>query len=373
MHNYISNHPNKELRQYFNILCNNEYPDFIDKYINSKELQRLSGVGQFCGVDYNNIKCHSTKYWYSRLDHSVACALIVWHFTKDKTQTVAALFHDMGTPAFAHSVDYMYGDYIKQKSAERSTHDMIKDSSDIKKMFESDNVLYDDVINIEKFTIVENERPKICVDRLEGVLHTGLIWGHYWSIHDIKRIYKSVSILKDCDNLDEIGFDDLITCDYFFKGAFKYSMLLQLNEDKLSMQLTGDILRMLIDYEIINEEDLYRLSEQEIIKRIKTSDDEIIKYVWSKFEKLHKVERTNVEPVDRYYISIDCKKRYVNPLVNVNGNNIRLTNISSKASHLQKTYTNFRDENYAFIDLEPIKKLEKRREVKSDISKKNSK
>jgi hypothetical protein len=258
----------------------------------------------------------------------------------------------------------MYGDYISQNSSERSTHDMIKDSIWIKKMFEKDNVSYDDIINIEKFPIVENERPKICVDRLEGVLHTGLVWGHYWSINNIKRIYQSVTVLKDSDGQDEIGFNNLRTCDYFFKGAFKYSMLLQLNEDKLSMQLTGDVLRMLIDYEIIEEEDLYRLSEKEIISKIKTCDDEIIKYVWSKLENLRRVERTSIEPVNKYYISIDCKKRYVNPLVNVEGNNIRLTSVSDKASKLQTTYTNFRDENYAFIDLQPIKILEKRRDIK---------
>jgi len=362
MSSYISNHQNKELREYFNILCNDEYPNFIDKYIKSKELQRLSGIGQFCGVDYNKLKCHATKYWYSRLDHSLACALIVWHLTKDKTQTVAALFHDIGTPAFAHSVDYMYGDYIKQKSSEKSTHDMIKDSLDIREMFEKDNILYDDIINIEKFPVVENERPKICVDRLEGIFSTGLVWGRFWSINDIRHIYRSVTILKDIDGLTEIGFDNLKTGDFFFKGAFKYSMLLQLNEDKLSMQLTGDILKMLIDYEIIKENDLYCLSEQEIIFKIKNSNNEIIKYVWSKFENLKGVEKTDIEPIDNYYISIDCKKRYVNPLVNVKGNNVRLTNVSDTSSHLQLIYTNFKDKDYAFIDLEPIKKLEKRRD-----------
>lgn len=368
MSNYISNHLNKELSEYFNILCNNEYPDFIDKYISSKELQRLSGVGQFCGVDYNKIRCHDTKYWYSRLDHSVACALIVWHLTKDKTQTVAALFHDVGTPAFAHSVDYMYGDYIKQNSSEKSTHDMIKESNDIKKMFKDDNIQYDDIINIEKFPVVENERPKICVDRLEGILSTGLVWGRFWSIDNIRHIYQSVTVLKNSDGLDEIGFNNLKICDFFFKGAFKYSMLLQLNEDKLSMQLTGDILRMLIDYGVINKEDLYQLSEQEIITKIKKCDEKIIKYVWSKFENLKRVEKTDIEPIDKYYISIDCKKRYVNPLVSVKGNNVRLTNVSNKASQLQLTYTNFKDKNYAFIDLEPIKKLEKRGYLINDIS-----
>lgn len=368
---YLSNHSNDELRKYFSILCNNDYPGFIDKYINCDELQRLKGVGQFCGVDYNSLTLHDTKYWYSRLDHSVACALIVWHLTKDKTQTLGALFHDVGTPAFAHSIDYMHRDYIKQESSEKSTDQIIRNSSYIKELLDSDNVDYDDIINIERFPVVENERPNICVDRLEGIFSTGLVWARFWKLEDINKIYKSIVVLKNSDGKDEIGFNDLLIGEYFYRGAYKYSMLLQLNEDKLSMQLTGDVMKMAIDYNVISDSDLYKLSERDIINKIKRSDNEVVKYVWSKFEKLNKVIKTNIKPVDKYYISIDCKKRYVNPLISIDNNNQRLTEISSLAKKLDDVYTNFNDTNYAYIDLEPIKKLVKRRD-KHDLYEKNS-
>ncbi|MDD2434759.1 MAG: hypothetical protein PHO63_00710 [Bacilli bacterium] len=358
---YFKNHSNEELKEYFNVLCNGDYPSFIDKYINLDELQRLKGVGQFCGVDYNSLAMHNTKYWYSRLDHSVACALIVWHLTNNKTQTLGALFHDVGTPAFAHSIDYMYRDYVKQESSEKSTDEIIKNSTLIKKFLKSDKVSYDDVINIDRFPIVESERPKICVDRLDGILSTGLVWGKFWSLDDIKHIYKSLVILKNSDNQDEIGFDNLSTGEYFYKGAYKYSMLLQLNEDKLSMQLTGDVMKMAIDYQVITIDDLYQLSERDIIQRIKDSDNEMVRYVWSKFENLTKVEKTNLKPVDKYYISIDCKKRNVNPLIKFNGSNYRLTDISVKTQKLNNIYHNFKDTEYAYIDLEPIKILKKER------------
>lgn len=352
--NYITNHPNYELREYFQILCNNDYPGFIDKYINCPELQRLKGIGLFCGVDYNQLPTHNVKYWYSRLDHSVACALIVWHLTKDKTQTLAALFHDVGTPAFSHCVDYMYNDYLNQESSEKTIDTMIKNSNIIKRYLIEDNINYEDIINIEKFPIVENKRPKICADRLESILSTGLVWARFWSIEDIRNIYNKITVLKNEENNDEIGFGNIKIGEYFYKGAFKYSVLLQLNEDKLSMKLTSDILKMLIDYQIITENDLYRLSEEEIIDRIKQSSNKTIKYLWTKFENLKRVEKSNVKPVDKYYISLDCKKRYVNPLIKTNNCNQRITNISELAKRLEKIYTNFNDTNYAYIDMEPI-------------------
>ena len=49
------NYINDEIKEYYMILCDNDYPDFIDKYINTKELKRLEGIGQFCGCDYTKI------------------------------------------------------------------------------------------------------------------------------------------------------------------------------------------------------------------------------------------------------------------------------------------------------------------------------
>ncbi len=36
---------------------------------------------------------------------------MTWHFTHDKKETIAVLLHDVGTPCFAHCIDYVFGDY----------------------------------------------------------------------------------------------------------------------------------------------------------------------------------------------------------------------------------------------------------------------
>ena len=125
---------NEEIKKYYNILCNGNYPSFINKYLKVKELERLKEIGQFCGCDYN--KLYNIKYWYSRYDHSIAVALMTWNFTKDKTQTIAALFHDLGTPAFSHCIDYLFGDSVKQESSEKSVFEIINKSIEIKKLLE---------------------------------------------------------------------------------------------------------------------------------------------------------------------------------------------------------------------------------------------
>ena len=84
-----------DIKKYHKILSP-DYPDFIDKYLALPILARLKGVGLLCGTDWT--KLYKNRFHYSRLDHSVGVALIIWHFTHDKVQTLAGLFHDASTP-----------------------------------------------------------------------------------------------------------------------------------------------------------------------------------------------------------------------------------------------------------------------------------
>ena len=70
------------IEEYYKILCP-EFPNFLKKYIELPIMQRLSGIGLLCGTDWTSL--YKNRFFYSRLDHSVGVALIIWNFTKDKT------------------------------------------------------------------------------------------------------------------------------------------------------------------------------------------------------------------------------------------------------------------------------------------------
>ena len=109
-----------ELKSYFHILSN-DIPDFLSEYVNTPRMYKQAGISVSCGTYYSNM--YDIK-WYSSLDHSVAVALIIWHFTRDKKQTLAGLFHDISTPCFSHVIDYMNKDYSKQETAEKNMFKM---------------------------------------------------------------------------------------------------------------------------------------------------------------------------------------------------------------------------------------------------------
>ena len=95
-------------------------------------------ISTMCGKNYT--KLFNIDYYYSSLDHSIAVALIVWHFTHDKKQTLAGLFHDIATPSFKHCVDFLNGDYMNQESIEDLTLYMISSSKNVMALLNKDNI-----------------------------------------------------------------------------------------------------------------------------------------------------------------------------------------------------------------------------------------
>ena len=105
-----------------------ETPGFLRPMTEAPELRRLEDVGMNCGCEYTSFPRFKDMGRYSRYDHSVGVALIVWNFTGDPVQAAAGLFHDIATPVFAHVVDFLRGDYLVQESTEKGTLECIQGS-----------------------------------------------------------------------------------------------------------------------------------------------------------------------------------------------------------------------------------------------------
>ena len=146
MNNYWNN-LNKEIKEYFKILSP-EFPEWLNEYINTPEVIRLDGIGQSNGTLYT--KVYNDRYYYSSLTHSIGVALIIWHFTHDKKQTLSGLFHDIATPTFKHCIDFMNGDSEVQESTEERTEQIIQNSKKIMALLERDKIDLKDQVDFIK-------------------------------------------------------------------------------------------------------------------------------------------------------------------------------------------------------------------------------
>ena len=133
---------NPILKEYYSILSK-DFPDFLIDYIETPRMQKQDRISCSCETYYS--KMYNIELWYSSLQHSIAVALVIWHFTHDKKQTLSGLFHDISTPAFKHCIDFMNDDHETQESTEDLTRTMILESKEIMNLLNRDNISIDEV------------------------------------------------------------------------------------------------------------------------------------------------------------------------------------------------------------------------------------
>lgn len=339
------------MKEYLKILSN-EIPDFLNDYINTPQMQKLAGISVSCGTYYT--KLFDKMVWYSSLDHSIAVSLIVWNFTKDKKQTIAGLFHDIATPVFKHSIDFMNGDYKKQESTEELTTQIISGSKEIMSLLKRDGIKIEEVDNYHIYPIADNDTPMLSADRLEYTLSNGLgACKNIWSLEDVKEIYENIEIQKNEQGIEELGFKDIKIAEKFVKGMRRLSNSYIDNKRKFSMQFLADIMKIMSSQNLITKKDLYELSEKEVIERIENCDYAEISQKFDMWKNAHEIKESDEKVKNKYCVSIDAKIRYINPLVN----GIRISEISEVAKEEIQKALEFKTKKYAYLDFDNFKIL----------------
>ena len=102
----------------------------------------------------------------------------------------------------------MNGDHETQESTEELTTYMIKNSKEIMKLLERDNIKIDEVNDYHIYSIADNDIPKLLADRLEYTFTNGLYFKEVWNVKKIKEIYSNIEIQINEDGIQELGFKD---------------------------------------------------------------------------------------------------------------------------------------------------------------------
>ena len=340
--NTYYNNLNKEIKQYFKVL-EPDFPEWLHEYINTKELLKQKYISVTCGTIYSNL--FESDFFYSSLDHSVAVALIIWHFTHNKKQTLAGLFHDIATPVFKHCVDFLNGDYMKQESTEDLTTEIIKTSPEIMKLLKRDNINIYEVNDYHIYPVADNETPQLSADRLEYSMSNALFIYRLKNIEDIKEFYNDIEIQHNEKNEIELGFKTKEIAEKFVDITSKLSIIYREDRTRYSMQLIADILRGLSNENKITKKDLYKLKESDVIKIIENSK---YKEIFDKWRKAKNVKISKEEPKGVYYVYHGAKIRYINPMCK----GTRINEISKNAKENIEKNLNYNMDNYVYLNLE---------------------
>lgn len=349
MNNYIDT-LNETIKSYYKILSE-DFPDFLNEYINTPEMLKQAKISVSCGTIYSKMY---NQMWYSSLDHSIAVALIIWHFTKDKKQTLSGLFHDIATPVFKHSIDFMNKDYEKQESTEELTTKIISESKEIMTLLNRDGIKVEEVSDYHIYPIADNDTPRLSSDRLEYTLSNGLgATEKIWTLDDVKDIYDNIEIQKDEKGVEEVGFKDIAIAEKFVHTMSILSRLYRREKTLFTMQMLADIMKIMSDNNLINVAEMYNLSEKEVIERIEKCNVRNISNGFKTWKNATDILTSEVAPEGKYFVNIEkVKKRYINPLVRYNNEYKRLKDISKKATNDINEALEYKTAKYVFLDFD---------------------
>ena len=346
MDTYIETLP-KLLKEYFKVLSP-EFPNFLLDYIHTSEMQKQAKISVTSGTIYSRM---FDEIWYSSLDHSVAVALIIWNFTKDKKQTLSGLFHDIATPVFKHCIDFMNGDHEKQESTEELTTQIIENSKEIMALLNRDHITLEEVCDYHIYPIADNDTPKLSSDRLEYTLSNGLgVREKLWDLDTVKEIYQDIEVQQNEERIPELGFKHKELAEKFVNTMSKLSCIYVGNETKYSMQLIADIVKKMYEQNLITKKDLYTLSEKEVIQKIENCPIENLSNCFKKWELATKIQESDELVKDKYCVDIKVKQRYIVPLVEENNQFVRIDTISESAKKDIDSFLNYKPKKYAYLD-----------------------
>ena len=299
------------LEYYLDLLGYNNMPEFLVKYLNVPSLVRLKKVGYFCGMDYASKDIYNFREYISRFDHSLTVCLLTYKLTKNKKMALAGLFHDIATPCFSHVIDYMNQDYENQESTEEKTEEILLSDEYLRQCLIKDKINILDIIDFKKYTIVDNNRPKLCADRLDGVILTGIGWTKNITLDEIKMVVDNLKIFKNELDEDEIGFTSLEIAKKVVEISKSIDIYCHSKEDNYMMELLAKITKLAISKNIITYDELYYYNEEELFEMLKKQGDSQLLVLIDEFENIKESDIPSIELPN-------VKVRKLNPIVNGN-------------------------------------------------------
>ena len=223
-------------------------------------------------------------------------------------------------------------------------------------LLERDNIKVEEIDNYHIYSIADNDTPQLSADRLEYTLSNALgAEKIILKLEEVKEIYNNIEIQKNEQGIEELGFRNKEIAEKFVGVMSQLSSAYIKPENKFSMQFLADTLKKMSERDLITFEDLYTLSEQEIIKNIENCNYDCISEKFKIWKNATNLYQTDIEPQDKYYVSISPKIRYINPLVKQEEQYIRVNKISEQAKQDIERALNYKTKKYIYLEFTPQK------------------
>ena len=279
---------------------------------------RLKNIRQY-GVNYYVIKPET----YHRYEHSVGVYLLLKKYGASLKEQVAGLLHDVSHTVFSHVGEWIFDHKDGLSSYQDDHHDSFLKATGFAEILEKHGFTLESINHKHNnFSLLEQDLPDLCLDRIEYNLQGGLR-ENLITKDDFDAILNSLKF-KD----DKWYFTDI-------KNAKKFALISLYHTEKiwgsplglLTYKLTGQALKIALNKKYLSLDDI-KFGEDDIIwQKLITIDDVQIKYLVNKLINHQNFYLpSSAEEADFF---LHSKFRGVNPWVKINNKFQRLTEVDA--------------------------------------------
>lgn len=292
--------------------------DVLSALIESKEIQRLKDV-HMAGAAYLVDSCwNETRY-----EHSVGVMLLIRCLGGSLEEQIAGLLHDVSHTAFSHLIDFVmkntkedFHEEIKEQQLKESTIPAILAEYG----YDYTTLLLDD----DQWSILEQSAPDICADRIDYTLRE---IHRYFDVPltEIHGFIKAMEIIDGKIVLTELFWGEWfvdqykkIVIDFFYAPLNVYSC-----------EIVGKMLAHSLKTGVVTESDLHE-TDTFLWQKMTISKDRQL-HAWAK-QLRAKISFAFVDEDSMYDLHQQKKVRYVDPLIEYQGDVISVSKLSQSAA-----------------------------------------
>lgn len=288
----------------------------ILELISSPIMQRLKGVDQ-SGFSHYMGRIGP----YSRFIHSFGVYLLLKRFDADFKEQVAGLLHDASHTVFSHGSDWLFYQGSHETSYQDNIHAWYLEQQNIDKIISKYGMTLQEVlVKGNGYDLLEQDLPDLCVDRLEYNLYTGYIM-RLLTKEDVNSILDDLHYEKG-----KWFFEDpFIAAKFARVSIFFTEHLWGAKWNAVMNELSAKALRRALQLGVIDVDDIHFGMDQDVLEKLYSVNDAEINEL---LVACNRVENSFVEckPEEADYY---CKSKFrgINPLVQINGEFHRLTEL----------------------------------------------
>jgi len=269
------------------------------RLIDSKHVQRLKGISQTGACKFID-----PELSFSRYEHSMGVMILLKNLNAGIEEQIAGLLHDVPHTAFSHVVDFVFNN--KKHDYHEQHYERIIKESEIPKILDEFNIPLDGILDNSRFTLLEQDSPALCADRIDYSLRAMAIDHRFdYNAQEIAKHF----IVNDNRIVMNCGTAAKKFAEYFIRiDETQFSNM----EGVACYEVMANAIRRGLKEKIITEKELFE-NDDYIWKKLKDSNDPSIMENLRLLHPGFEVREVQNIPLEQYDFCSSGKLRYVDP------------------------------------------------------------